>query len=324
MSALRKQTAFQKLDVLRTLHLLSCGLKCTAAAGSQSDSGSVVDHFAAISATVCRYQQEKELRLRLQEEQEEQEQQAAAAAAAAAAQPQSPGKFWSAPGGGSGSPRAPGTGRRHTAPALAPMPDMLDRLSGTASRLEDLRRDLERDLVSGRAPDGSLAMSRLSSMLHACSFLREASAAACGGGGGGSCDGEPAGGGGSSSDPFACRVRRGNERGAELRCREGEEGQEVALHDDGAAGVGATAAAAVSVALAQSWAAAAGSRPAPHRRAAAAEGAVRPGKARFKLVAAVPRGSRKQQGREHKSSSVSGRSRGWFCGLKEQRRVRGC
>ena len=53
--------------------------------------------------------------------------------------------------------------------------------------------------------------------------------------------------------------------------------------------MGATAAAAVSVALAQSWAAAAGARQAAVQRAAAAEGVVRPGKARFKLVAAVPR-----------------------------------
>ena len=168
--------------------------------------------------------------------------------------------------------------RRHTAPALrtsTPLgsPRLLDQLSSTASRLEALREELERDLEAGQAADGSLALSRLSSMLAACSLLRDASAAAAGG----------AGLGGAGSAELA----------PQDSCEQREEGQEVALHDDGAAGVGATAAAAVSVALAQSWAAAAGARQASFRHAAAAEGALRPGKARFKLVAAVPRSYRK-------------------------------
>ncbi|KAL4539569.1 hypothetical protein Ndes2437B_g02064 [Nannochloris sp. 'desiccata'] len=60
----------------------------------------------------------------------------------------------------------------------------------------------------------------------------------------------------------------------------------VSVADDGRSGVGAAAAAAVSVALAQSWAAVAGggkSQPLP------SSSAIRANKARFKLVAAVPR-----------------------------------
>jgi NAD+ kinase len=60
----------------------------------------------------------------------------------------------------------------------------------------------------------------------------------------------------------------------------------VSVADDGRSGVGAAAAAAVSVALAQSWAAVAGggkSQPLP------SSSAIRINKARFKLVAAVPR-----------------------------------
>jgi len=60
----------------------------------------------------------------------------------------------------------------------------------------------------------------------------------------------------------------------------------VSVADDGRSGVGAAAAAAVSVALAQSWAAVAGggkSQPLP------SSSAIRSNKARFKLVAAVPR-----------------------------------
>eukprot|EP00887_Chlorella_sp_A99_P003321 scaffold26.g3321.t1 len=69
-------------------------------------------------------------------------------------------------------------------------------------------------------------------------------------------------------------------------CRQESMGDqaEVSLADDRGAGVGAVAAAAVSVALAQSWAAAAGK----------AEDCLRPGKARFKLVAAVPRSMRRR------------------------------
>jgi hypothetical protein len=191
------------------------------------------------------------------------------------------------------SPPAPGSprqgaaaARRHTSPALLPSPGMLDHLHSTASRLEELRRELERDMAAGRPPDGSIALSRLSSMLHACSFLRDASAAACAGGSpGDGADGDGRCAAGAAAD------------GGSPPCGDGggEGEQEVALHDDGAAGVGATAAAAVSVALAQSWAAAAGARQAAVRAAAAAEGAVRPGKACFKLVAAVPRGYRPQR-----------------------------
>lgn len=168
-----------------------------------------------------------------------------------------------------------GVPRRHTAPALRTVSlgslELLDQLSSTATRLEALRQELEADLEAGKAADGSLALSRLASLLHACSFLREASAAACTSR--------------RSSGDMSDGMNRQDSSAA------GE--QEVALHDDGAAGVGATAAAAVSVALAQSWAAAAGARQASFRHAAAAEGAVRPGKARFKLVAAVPRSYRK-------------------------------
>lgn len=188
---------------------------------------------------------------------------------------------------------AAGVPRRHTAPALrAPAmlssPELLSQLSSTASHLEALRQELERDLEAGKAADGSLALSRLSSLLHACSFLRDASAAAC--------------------------SRRGSADAADELGRQDSSpcagDQEVALHDDGAAGVGATAAAAVSVALAQSWAAAAGARQASFRHAAEAEGRVRPGKARFKLVAAVPRsyrsgGGRREQARSDKLAAVS-------------------
>lgn len=188
------------------------------------------------------------------------------------------------------SPAQP-TARRHTAPALrtsTPLgsPALLDQLSSTASRLEALREELERDLAAGQAADGSLALSRLSSMLAACSLLRDASAAAAGSGG--------LGGAGSA------------ELAQQDSCEQREEGQEVALHDDGAAGVGATAAAAVSVALAQSWAAAAGARQASFRHAAAAEGALRPGKARFKLVAAVPRSYRKAHERGMQVGQLAG------------------
>lgn len=183
------------------------------------------------------------------------------------------------------------TARRHTAPALrtsTPLgsPALLDQLSSTASRLEALREELERDLAAGQAADGSLALSRLSSMLAACSLLRDASAAAAGGSG--------LGGAGSA------------ELAQQDSCEQRDEGQEVALHDDGAAGVGATAAAAVSVALAQSWAAAAGARQASFRHAAAAEGALRPGKARFKLVAAVPRSYRKAHERGMQVTQLAG------------------
>lgn len=187
----------------------------------------------------------------------------------------------------------PPTQRRHTAPALvtgegSPLgsPHLLDQLSSTASRLEALRQELERDLHAGHADDGSLALSRLQHMLQACSLLRDASAAAASGSRGGDGEGDDA----ELGSPSSC----------------GEEEQEVALHDDGAAGVGATAAAAVSVALAQSWAAAAGARQASFRHAAAAEGVVRPGKARFKLVAAVPRSYKKHERSLH---GVSGRGR---------------
>lgn len=58
------------------------------------------------------------------------------------------------------------------------------------------------------------------------------------------------------------------------------------LDDDGASGVGAAAAAAVSVALARSWAAAAS-----QKQAAMVErttsGSLKPGRAGFRLVAAV-------------------------------------
>lgn len=188
---------------------------------------------------------------------------------------------------------AAGVSRRHTAPALrAPAtlssPELLSQLSNTASHLEELRRELERDLEAGAAADGSLALSRLSSLLHACSFLRDASAAAC------------------SRRASVDMADEAGQRGAPPCAGD----QEVALHDDGAAGVGATAAAAVSVALAQSWAAAAGARQASFRHAAAAEGRVRPGKARFKLVAAVPRSyhggsSRREQARSEKLAAMS-------------------
>lgn len=187
---------------------------------------------------------------------------------------------------------AAGVPRRHTAPALrAPgmlsSPELLSQLSSTASHLEALRQELERDLEAGKAADGSLALSRLSSLLHACSFLRDASAAAC-----------------SRRVSTDAADEMGRQDSASCAGQ-----QEVALHDDGAAGVGATAAAAVSVALAQSWAAAAGARQASFRHAAAAEGRVRPGKARFKLVAAVPRsyrsGSRREQARNDKLAAVS-------------------
>ncbi|PSC75230.1 NAD(H) kinase 1 [Micractinium conductrix] len=165
--------------------------------------------------------------------------------------------------------------RRHTAPALSlPKPELLlEQLSRTTSRLETLREELEAEQAAaaeGQATDGSLALSRLASLLDACSLLRDASAAAVARDAGG------------PDSPGSCA-------GSDTSPCGREASQEVALHDDGAAGVGATAAAAVSVALAQSWAAAAGARQAAVQRAAAAEGVVRPGKARFKLVAAVPR-----------------------------------
>lgn len=181
--------------------------------------------------------------------------------------------------------------RRHTAPALRTStqlgsPELLDQLSSTASRLEALREELERDLQAGQAADGSLALSRLSSMLAACSLLRDASAAVAGS--------STLSSGGSA------------ELAPQDSCEQREEGQEVALHDDGAAGVGATAAAAVSVALAQSWAAAAGARQASFRHTAAAEGALQPGKARFKLVAAVPRSYRKAYERGMQVGTLAG------------------
>jgi hypothetical protein len=207
--------------------------------------------------------------------------------------------------------------RRHTAPALRPgalaSPQLYDQLSSTATRLEALRQELEKDLqqqqqgqqqqegrqkehVGGpkeHAGDGpgvrsagrssSVALSHLTSLLQACSFLRDASASAAAVEGSSSRGGSR---GGSRRTSAEMIGRQDSSLG---------ESQEVSLHDDGGAGVGATAAAAVSVALAQSWAAAAGARQASYRHAAAAEGALRPGKARFKLVAAVPRSYRKQQ-----------------------------
>lgn len=212
---------------------------------------------------------------------------------------------------------AAGVSRRHTAPALrAPAtlssPELLSQLSNTASHLEELRRELERDLEAGAAADGSLALSRLSSLLHACSFLRDASAAAC------------------SRRASVDMADEAGQRGAPPCAGD----QEVALHDDGAAGVGATAAAAVSVALAQSWAAAAGARQASFRHAAAAEGRVRPGKARFKLVAAVPRSyhggsSRREQARSEKLAAVSAPAGGsvlqisWTCAKPNRRPTEG-
>lgn len=74
--------------------------------------------------------------------------------------------------------------------------------------------------------------------------------------------------------------------------------EEVSLADDGSAGVGATAAAAVSVALAQSWAATArhATPSSAHASFTRANGGASPGngRARFKLVAAVPRSRRKK------------------------------
>jgi NAD kinase len=66
----------------------------------------------------------------------------------------------------------------------------------------------------------------------------------------------------------------------------------ISVADDGSTGVGATAAAAVSVALAQSWTAAGAGAPRARSLArVAAAAAAGPGRrARFKLVAAVPRG----------------------------------
>ncbi|KAL6785311.1 hypothetical protein ACKKBG_A03315 [Auxenochlorella protothecoides x Auxenochlorella symbiontica] len=76
--------------------------------------------------------------------------------------------------------------------------------------------------------------------------------------------------------------------------------EEVSLADDGSAGVGATAAAAVSVALAQSWAATArhATPSSAHASFTRANGGASPGngRARFKLVAAVPRSRRKKDG----------------------------
>lgn len=189
-----------------------------------------------------------------------------------------------------------GAARRHTAPALVTpgsglgSPRLLNQLTSTASRLETLRQELESDLKSGQAAsvgDG-VALTRVQQMLQACSLLHDASAAACSAGDG-AAGRRGAGYGGTAS---------GSDSG-------GEEGQEVALHDDGAAGVGATAAAAVSVALAQSWAAAAGARQASFRHAAAAAGVVKPGKARFKLVAAVPRSYRRPDRALHSSRAGS-------------------
>lgn len=82
----------------------------------------------------------------------------------------------------------------------------------------------------------------------------------------------------------------------------------VSVADDGRSGVGATAAAAVSVALAQSWAAVANgsTSAAAVRRAQLGIPKAEPStgkhdKARFKLVAAVPRSRRQQQPRSHVS-----------------------
>ncbi|KAL4423771.1 hypothetical protein ABPG75_001072 [Micractinium tetrahymenae] len=266
---------------------------------------------AQADAAYWRQQFEQERRLReqqeeqLQQQQQQQEQQLAWLDAAAAAVAGSP------PASPPTSPRAAharqlsadersvsvrtavvaartaaGVPRRHTAPALrAPgtlsSPELLSQLSSTASHLEALRQELERDLEAGKAAAGSLALSRLSSLLHACSFLRDASAA-------------------------ACSRRVSADMGDEMGQQDSSPcagDQEVALHDDGAAGVGATAAAAVSVALAQSWAAAAGARQASFRHAAAVEGRVRPGKARFKLVAAVPRSYRSNSSRREQARS---------------------
>ena len=188
-----------------------------------------------------------------------------------------------------------GAARRHTAPALVTSgsslggPELLDQLTSTASRLESLRLELESDLRAGQAASGDgVALSRVQQMLQACSLLCDAGRAACGAGD--SAASPRSGAGGATS--------AGSDSG-------GEEGQEVALHDDGAAGVGATAAAAVSVALAQSWAAAAGARQASFRHAAAAAGVVKPGKARFKLVAAVPRSYRRPERALHSSRAGS-------------------
>lgn len=90
------------------------------------------------------------------------------------------------------------------------------------------------------------------------------------------------------------------------------------LDDDGASGVGAAAAAAVSVALARSWAAAAS-----QKQAAMVErttsGSLKPGRAGFRLVAAVSNTDLARLGGSNKRSTfdteVGGPDLPWFAVL---------
>ena len=285
---------------------------------------------------MCRFEHEHQLR----QQQEQQQQTEAAATATTAVKTSSRSSSDAAADGeqqeqpletsislGTAVAKVAGVTRRHTAPALRPgvlaSPQLYDQLSSTASRLEALRQELEKDLQQqqgqlqqhqpgqqgqkeqvggpedgdygpGAGSSSSVALSHLNSLLQACSFLRDASASAAAAEGGSSRGGSR---GGSRRTSAEMIGRQDSSLG---------ESQEVSLHDDGGAGVGATAAAAVSVALAQSWAAAAGARQASYRHAAAAEGALRPGKARFKLVAAVPRSYRKQQQQQLQGAAREG------------------
>lgn len=148
--------------------------------------------------------------------------------------------------------------RRHTLPGsamagLAQAAEALGQLAGAPSRPRQ-------DAASGGDGAEELSLQRLGSALTALVLLQ---------------------GTGQEHEPYGPRLTR--------QQTEGGEHTTVSVADDGTSGVGAAAAAAVSVALAQSWAAVAGGKsfcfPEPSVAAI-------PGKARFKLVAAVPRNNK--------------------------------
>lgn len=149
--------------------------------------------------------------------------------------------------------------RRHTIPPATPCTAIGEEESNGGI-------DTNRRVPLARADTRTINMSSLASTLGACVLLGQASMR------------------GIPLDDGPARTFAG--RDSEL-----DEHATVSLADDGRSGVGATAAAAVSVALAQSWAAVAGGKssclPDPNI-------ALQPGKARFKLVAAVPRPMRKE------------------------------
>jgi NAD+ kinase len=163
------------------------------------------------------------------------------------------------PPAGLGLPhRSSGVQRRHTLPldALLAAEAMAWAQAGAAAGASSPCG--EPSDAGGPAGEG-VSLSRLGTALATCVLQRAFSR------GGGA----PVGGGASRQDT------------------DGGEHATVSVADDGTTGVGATAAAAVSVALAQSWAAVAGGKSSCFPRPGCLP--AHPAKARFKLVAAVPR-----------------------------------